>query len=280
MRSGSVFHFSNDAGRYGMRNPPLQRALVDLQYPLSPRLVTTEGLSELREQLLEAFPVMRPANAPGFSLSIGSPGPSAVPGFESRYQFINETGFDVMIGASNATVSFSGRAYKERQQLAGILKIVVAAVGPVGRVTQCDRIGVRYINAAPATLLQWRAWFKPEFTGWTETGVVDERSRRVAMLITQLSMPESDVQTAATIRHGYLPDGIGGDITDLAAASKPSFLVDIDMATDKRCTFDADEISARFRAINNDIARYLRNTFSEEGEKQFGLYSLEEVSSA
>jgi uncharacterized protein (TIGR04255 family) len=263
-----------------MRNPPLQRALVDLQYPLSPRLVTTEGLSELREWLLADFPVMRPANTPGFSLSIGTPASSAVPGFDSRYQFINQNGFDVTIGASSATVSFAGRAYKERQQLAGILKTIVAAVGAVGRVTQCDRIGVRYINAAPATLKQWRAWFKPEFTGWTETGIVAERVRRVAMLITQLSMAESDVQTAATIRHGYLPDGIGGDITDLEAARNPSFLVDIDMATDKQCAFDAEDISTRFRAINNDIARYLRNTFSDEGEKQFGLYSLEEVGSA
>jgi uncharacterized protein (TIGR04255 family) len=275
MGQGSVFHFSNDAGRYGMRNPPLQRALVDLQYPLSPRLVTTEGLSELQEGLLRDFPVMRPANAPGFSISIGTPAVSATPGFDSRYQFINEGGFDVMIGASNATVSFSGRAYKERQQLARILETVVAAVGAVGRVTQCDRIGVRYINAAPATLREWRAWFKPEFTGWTESGIVDERARRVAMLITQLAMEDSDVETAATIRHGYLPDGIGADVTDLDAANKPSFLVDIDMATDKRCAFKADDISTRFRAINNDVARYLRNTFSEEGESHFGLYSLE-----
>jgi uncharacterized protein (TIGR04255 family) len=260
-----------------MRNPPLQRALVDLQYPLSPRLVTTEGLSELREQLLDDFPVMRPANPPGFSISFGTPAVSASPGFESRYQFINESGFDVMIGASNATVSFSGRAYKERQQLAGILKTVVNAVGAVGRVTQCDRIGVRYINAAPATLEQWRTWFKPEFIGWTETGIVDARARRVTMLITQLSMEASDIETAATIRHGYLPDGIGNDVTDLEAARKASFLVDIDMATDKRRAFDAEDISAHFRSINNDIARYLRNTFSEEGEKYFGVYSLEHV---
>jgi hypothetical protein len=47
------------------------------------------------------------------------------------------------------------------------------------------------------------------------------------------------------------------------------------MATDKRCAFKADDISTRFRAINNDVARYLRNTFSEEGESHFGLYSLE-----
>lgn len=275
-----MFHFSRDAGRYGMRNPPLQRALVDLQYPLSPRLITTEGLSELREHLLDDFPVMRTASVANFMIAIGSPAGSAGSGFEPRYQFINETGFDVMLGASNATVSFSGRAYKERQQLAGILEKVVTSVRDVGRVPQCDRIGVRYINAAPASLAQWRAWFKPEFTGWTETGIVDEDARRVAMLITQLSMPDGDVQTAATIRHGYLPDGIGEDVTDLEAANSPSFLVDIDMATDKRCIFDADEISARFRAINNDIARYLRNTFSEEGEKHFGVFSLAEAGPA
>jgi hypothetical protein len=147
-------------------------------------------------------------------------------------------------------------------------------------VTQCDRIGVRYIIAAPATLKEWRAWFKPEFTGWTECGIVDERARRVAMLITQLAMEESDVETAATIRHGYLPDGIGGDVTEIDAANKPSFLVDIDMATDKRCVFEADDISARFSAVNSDIARYLRNTFSEDGESHFGLYSLEETGPA
>jgi hypothetical protein len=77
------------------------------------------GLSELQERLLQDFPLMRPASAPGFSISIGTPAVSETPGFDSRYQFINESGSDVMIGASNATVSFSGRRTTKGNSLHG-----------------------------------------------------------------------------------------------------------------------------------------------------------------
>ena len=270
-----MFHIADDAGAFQMENPPLQRVLIDLQYPLSPRLIMPEGLAELQDCLREDFPVMRPMGAPTFTISFGpSPAPNE-PALMARYQFANEAGFDVQMGATNATISIPGSSYKERIQLAALLERVAASVGQVGRMSQYDRIGVRYINAAPATPAEWVRWFKPEFTGWTESGIVDERAQRVAMLITQLSMPNADVVTGATIRHGYLPQGLGSDLTASAAATEPSFLLDIDMATDKPAPFDPQGISAIFRVINREIAQYLRYTFTAEGETQFGVQALE-----
>lgn len=259
-----------------MDNPPLQRVLVDIQYPLSARLVTPDGLTDLQEHLREDFPITRSLAAPSFTISFG-PAPAPVdPTLGIRYQFVNPGGYDVQIGVMNATLSVAGPAYHEGGQMAALVARVAKAIGEVGRISQCDRIGVRYINAAPATPAQWVTWFKPEFTGWTETGIVDERATRVTMFITQLASPDGEFVTAATIRHGYLPSGLGHDLTSSAAATEASFLVDIDMALDRPAPFDPDVIQAAFRGILRDVARYLRYTFTPDGEVQFGVQTIPE----
>jgi uncharacterized protein (TIGR04255 family) len=271
MNFAEVFHIADDPGRFVMTNPPLQRVLVDLQYPLAPRLVMPQGLVDLQDKLRGIFPVVRPIGAPTFTISFGSPQAPIDQSLASRYQFSNSDGLDVQIGAGNTTLSIPGSAYREGVSVASLLMAIAEAIGSVGRMSQCDRIGVRYINAAPASPADWAHWFKPEFTGWTETGIVDERATRVAMLITQLALPQGDIVTAATIRHGYLPNGLGGDLTASAAATEPSFLLDIDMATDKPMPLDPAQIHDAFRAILRDVARYLRYTFTPAGEEQFGV---------
>lgn len=266
-----MFHLADDPGRFTMMNPPLQRVLVDLQYPLALRLVMPEGLVALQDRLQGTFPIVRPIAAPTFTISFGPPPAPMDQTLASRYQFSNPDGLDVQIGAGNTTLSIPGSAYREGAGVAALLTAIAEAIGSVGRLSQCDRIGVRYINAAPATPAEWTRWFKPEFTGWTETGIVDERATRVAMLITQLALADGEVVTAATIRHGYLPNGLGHDLTASAAASEPSFLLDIDMATDKPMPFDPAYIHDAFRAILRDVARYLRYTFTPAGEAQFGV---------
>lgn len=273
----TVFHFEDDLGRFTMRDPPLRRALVDLQYPLSPRLVGNEGLTELQELLRPDFPLMRAVGAPSFTISFG-PAPASS-SFTERYQFESQSGFDLIVGTSNATLSLAGQAYGERARLAALLERVATAVGAVGRITQCLRIGVRYINSAPATTSDWAAWFKAPFVGWTETTtIVDQRVNRVHMSITQLSLPDSDIVTAATIRHGYLPEGIGQDLG--GDAKEPAFLVDIDMASDVPTAFDAVGLVALFLRINGEIARYFRYTFTAAGEERFGLEARKEEGNA
>jgi uncharacterized protein (TIGR04255 family) len=272
-----MFHMPNDAGRFQMENPPLQRVIVDLQYPLTPGLILPAGLNDVHNRLRSDFPVMRKLDVSTFTITFGPQQPQIPnPELSARYQFTNSDGYDLQMGATNSTLSLPGPAYRERNQFASLLQRVASAIGEVGQIAQCDRVGVRYINAAPATLTEWVTWFKPEFTGWSELGFVDTNAKRVAMLITQITMPESEVVTAATIRHGYLPDGLGRDLTSSPASTEPSFLVDIDMATDKPTPFNSENIVALFKAINLDIAQYLRHTFTAAGEAQFGVKALPE----
>jgi uncharacterized protein (TIGR04255 family) len=209
-------------------------------------------------------------------ISFGTQPAQPDPMLNARYQFANDLGYDVQVGTTNTTLSLPGSAYKQREHLASLLEYIASAVAKAGRVDQCDRIGVRYINAAPASPSEWAKWFKPEFTGWTESGIVDERVQRVAMLITQLAMPDGDIVTGATIRHGYLPQGLGTDLTTSPAATEPSFLMDIDMASDRPSPFDPQSIGLIFRVINREIALYLRYTFTAEGEVQFGVQTIAE----
>jgi hypothetical protein len=148
----------------------------------------------------------------------------------------------------------------------------LAAVGDVGRVGEFLRFGVRYINAAPATVEEFLAWFKPEFTGWSGGEVLAPDSQRTWILMMQLNRPTADeAVTNGVIRYGWVQGGVGADVTKAAAASQASFVADIDLACAHPGVFNAAAMTDLFRTINHEIAGFFEYTLSEAGIAHFAL---------
>lgn len=251
-----------------MGRPPLARALVQLVFPFSGHLVAPQGLADLQDRL-RGFTLRTESG--GFQISIGVATPTT-----QRYLFVDDAGYELAITGANITLSIN-EAYKSREAFQAVLESVLAPIGEIGKITKYERLGVRYINAAPATIEEFRQWFRSEFTGWAGGNLVSQDTLRTWVLATQLNHPNpQSLVNAATIRYGFLPNGVGADITGSPAASQQSFLADIDMASFRSGEFNVEDIGALYRQINHDIAALLRSSLSEAGIKHFELKPKQE----
>jgi uncharacterized protein (TIGR04255 family) len=264
-----------DDQRYIMDRPPLVRAVVELSFPFSAHLaraLSDEGLVDLQSKLSEQYPLLDRLSAPaGAVVTAGSD----VDAKRTRYVFGSPEGYELVISPSNATLSIDDR-YSVRDNFQAKLLPTAQLIGEFGEIKLLQRLGVRYINAGVASLDDWGAWFKPEFTGWINADFVRNNERRVSLQIAQLSSGGEDPKTA-TVRYGYLSGGVGPDITKKDPKDKPSFLADIDVASETSMPFNATEIAARFRELNYEIARFFVHSLTDEGKKHFGLRVKEDA---
>jgi uncharacterized protein (TIGR04255 family) len=262
-----MFNFSSGERRsLTMGNPPIVRAVVQVVFPPALRLATAEGASQLQDAFGGAFQVQSTLPDAGLRIPCGSPASG-----QDGVRFVHRDGYELSITTENVTLMIDQR-YRDRAHFQTELERVLSAVGKAGRVDKYLRVGVRYINAAPATLADFRAWFKPEFTGWAAGTLLAPDCQRTWVLITQVNYPEADSKiTNGAIRYGYVPAGVGVDITTSAAASTPSFLADIDLGSQRPGTFDPQGLGELFHTINGEIAAFFEYTLSEAGFSHFAL---------
>jgi len=264
-----MFNYPGDPRTsYMMDNPPVVRVVVQVAYPPAARLGTSEAVAELQERLPEGFELRQQQASVGFHISFGTM-PGAVPGMNAI--FAHPEGYELTIGPDSLAVAIDQK-YRDRAAFAAVLEPVLTTVSAAGRLKDYARIGVRYINAAPATIEQFRAWFKPEYVGWAGGEVVATDANRTWVLITQiLRTDESSPVTNGVIRYGYLQNGVGADITNSEAANAPSFIADVDLGDTRPGPFDPAALTGKFRAINHEIAAFFENSMTSEGIAHFAI---------
>lgn len=260
-----MFHFEPDHGPYLMDRSPLVRAVVQVNFPPSAHLATADGLAAVQDGLGDSF-ALQPQAQQALQISIGQP--AVIP---QRHVFHDEQGYTVAVAPQDFTLSIDQR-YKNRNEFGAMLERISGVVGAAGKIKQMNRMGVRYINALPTTMENFTRWFKPEFTGWGAGKVLDEKTQRAWMLMTQLTAGESsDVVDSGVIRYGFLPGGVGQDITSTEAATQPCFVADIDMGNSVQRPFEPPALAGLFQEINHVIAAFFAHTLSEDGRKEFGF---------
>lgn len=264
-----VFNYPDSTRRpYTMEKPPIVRVVVQLAYPPSARLGTPEAIAELQDALGGEFRLEAQALPPGIQISLsGQPGIMG----SNRWVFKHKEGYELAIAPELFTLGIDHR-YQDRAAFAAVLEPALAMTARVGRLNEYIRLGVRYINAAPASAEDFQGWFKPEFTGWAGSGLVASGVSRTWIMITQLvrSDPASLVTNGA-VRYGYLPGGVGSDITTSPAGESPSFIADIDLGSQRAATFEPATIVEAFRAINHEIAMFFENSMTPTGIEHFAL---------
>jgi len=258
---------------YAMDNPPVVRVVVQVAYPPAARLGTSEAIAELQERLPKGFRLQQQQATVGFHISFGT-----VPGLApaATTQFTHPGGFELSVNPDSLALAIDHR-YRDRTAFATMLEPVLAVVGAAGRLKDYVRLGVRYINAAPATIGEFCAWFKPEFVGWAGGDVVaPDTEHRTWVLITQIVQNRAELPvTHGIVRYGYLQGGVGADITKSAAASAPSFIADIDLGDQRPGLFEPGALTDHFRVINHEIAAFFENSMTSEGIAHFALRSKE-----
>lgn len=256
---------------YVMDNPPVVRVVVQVAYPPAARLALPEALAELQETLDDAFELQTRPNV-GVQISFGAP--TAMVQSAASF-FRHRDGYELTVTPESATLAIDHR-YRDRAAFAAVLQPALTTLGAIGRVKEYLRIGVRYINAAPASVPEFRMWFKPEFVGWAASDVVSADAQKTWVSITQLAQTHaSSSATNGVIRYGYLQGGVGQDITTSPAGTAPSFIADIDLGSQQVGAFDPAAITETFRMINHEIAAFFENSMTEDGIGHFALRARE-----
>jgi len=253
-----------------MGNPPIVRAVVQIVFPPAMRLATPEGAAELQDLLGGLFQMEPAEQDAALRISFGNPG-HATQGF----QFRHADGYRLSVTTENIVLTIDHR-YSDRAAFANVLETALSAVRQVGKVTEYLRVGVRYINAAPASIGDFRTWFKPEFTGWAGGEILGADSHRTWVLITQINRDNLDSPiTTGVVRYGYVPTGVGSDVTVSAAGTHPSFIADIDLGSQRPAIFDVVALLELFRTINHEVAALFEHTLSDDGASHFALAAKE-----
>jgi uncharacterized protein (TIGR04255 family) len=257
---------------YMMDNPPVVRVVVQVAYPPAARLSAADGVADLQERLADSFQLQQQQPSMGLHISFGTT-PGVVP--VSNAVFAHPDGFELTIGPDSLALAIDQR-YRHRAHFAAVLEPVLATVAAAGRLKGYARMGVRYINAAPATIEQFRAWFKPEYVGWAGGDVVAGDANRTWVLITQILRTDAaSPVTNGVIRYGFLQNGVGADITNSEAANAPSFIADVDLGDQRPGPFEPAALSEKFRAINHEIAAFFENSMTAEGIAHFAVRQKE-----
>jgi uncharacterized protein (TIGR04255 family) len=270
--------------RYRLARPPLVQALGQVQYPVLARLQTLDGIAPLQESLGELFPYMEQQQVQQVSLLVGPGGPAGESQTTRSWSFTDDSGWALVVAPGMATLSI-GPEYGKFEEFEERFGAVVDALGSVIGIKRCDRLGLRYVDVAevpPTDEHAWRAWFRPELTGWSATPLVREDTRvETSLTQTQLAAPPSGdlagppVDVQAIIRHGFVPANAMLPGVLPAQTENPAFLLDVDLFVQGHQPFDADGLTRQVAMLHDQVDRFFRWSLAPAGEEYFGLEDVE-----
>jgi uncharacterized protein (TIGR04255 family) len=263
---------------YTMSNAPLAQALAQVRYPLIADFESMQGIAPLQRELHGTFPYMQQEKVQELSFVAGPAGPATNAAESVNWQFTDDAGSLVVIGAGSATLSI-GDFYTGVEDFAEMFTTLLDALAAV-RVSRCDRLGVRYLSIAadsPTEPQSWRNWFKSQLVGWPGSDIVGSKSTLASVSQSQLSVaPEGLPVTLpgnlqAAVRHGAVPAGTGVPGVPPLAIEAPSYFLDVDVFTEGHQQFLSNQIIEQFHLFHSEINKFFFWSVTEEGGKHFGL---------
>lgn len=272
-----------EVNRYHLGRAPLVRALAQVRFPLVAHLQTLAGIAPLQDRLRPRFPVMEQHQVQEMTLAFGPGGPQAAPlvGQATNWVFSDDGGSTLTLAVGAATLTAS-EEYGGVEEFANLFEFVLDALAEVEGPPRCDRLGVRYVNAAevpPGEDQAWARWFRPELVGWIGTDVLNDSSSLISSVTqTSIAAPPSTAsggpgEVQGLVRHGCVPaQSVIPDIE--LRVDSPAYLLDIDMFVPVPQRFDVGALMRQFRALHGEIDRFFRWTLTPDGAAYF---ELEEV---
>jgi len=218
------------------------------------------------------------------TLAFGPGGPASPPqlGQAVNWVFSSEGSGTLTLAVGAATLTASEEEYEGVESFAELFGFVLSALTEAEAPPRCDRLGVRYVNAAealPGEERTWTSWFRPELIGWVGSDVLGETSTLLSSVSqTNISSPPPAAsggpgEIQGLVRHGFVPaQSVIPDVD--VRVENPAYLIDIDLFVPVPQRFDVASLVRQFLALHSEIDRFFRWTLTTEGAEYF---ELEEV---
>lgn len=272
------------APSYRLSRSPLVQAFGQVRFPVRSKLPTLEGVAPIQERLDALFPYMKQQQVQQVSLLVGPAGAAAAESQAAQtWQFEDGHGWSLTLSADVATLGV-GPQYGEFNEFSDRFRAVLTALAEGASVSRADRLGVRYVNIAevpPGDADAWRAWFRPELTGWSATEAVGDGTRLITSItqsqlaappVGELSGPPVDIQ--AIVRHGLVPANTMVPGVLPLEPQGPAYLLDIDLFVEAPQPFDPEELSRQLTMLHDQIDRFFFWALAPEGRTYFGCEVL------
>jgi uncharacterized protein (TIGR04255 family) len=265
-----------------MTAAPLVQALVQVNFPITPRLQTLEGVVSVQEALGDRFPYLNQSMVHEMSLMVGPTGPAAP---QTAQQIVHELtsddGWSLTLTVSSALLSV-GIEYAGVSDFAERFAEVCEALSSAARVPRCDRLGVRYLDVVEIgdSGDQWGEWFRPEIVG------VAAPSLSGSALISSLT--ESRLQqppdgpfgalqspVEGILRHGVVPAGSVLAGVPPRPIEQRAFVLDMDTFVVAAQPFDPAILSEQFQALHGEVEKIFYWAVTKQGQARFGYQETE-----
>lgn len=266
--------------RYRLTRAPLAQALVQVRFPLIARLQTPEGIAPVQDRLRSRYPYMAQRQEVALQLvpPPATPGAAVVGGL--AWELTDDDGRLVVISTGTATLVV-GSAYEGVEDFTERFLEVLNVLKSEADVPRCDRLGTRYLSVAdtvPGAEGGWKAWFRPELTGWVASDVLDGATRaEVALSQVQLrgaSSTTAGSHVLGSVQHGFVPPGSTIPGLPPVTTSAASYILSIDLAVDVPQPFEPPALRGQFEALHAEIDAFFRWSLAPGGEEHFGLEEL------
>jgi uncharacterized protein (TIGR04255 family) len=268
-----------DPPAYGLSDAPLVQALAQIRYPLVADLATMEGVATLQAEIGKAFPKLRQLT----SIAVNANAGGLQANGSVTWQFEDDDGRLVLVEPGQTTLSI-GAQYAGHVDFFERFQQVVLALHEVKRVHIVDRIGVRFLSAAPILSGEdrqdWPSWFEPELTGWVASGVTGDRMvLGIAITEAHLAGPPpagsplpQNVQ--AVVRHGYVP--AASTLPGMPEISLPesAYVLDLDLSVEETQRLDPPLLAEQVSALHGEIDRFFWWALTDTGRSHFGFEDL------
>jgi uncharacterized protein (TIGR04255 family) len=268
--------------RFRMTAAPLVQALVQVNFPITPRLQSLEGVVSVQEALGDRFPYLNQSMVQQMSLMVGPTGPAAPQTTQQTvHELTSDDGWTLTLTVSSATLSV-GAEYAGVTDFAERFTEVCAALSSAARVPRCDRLGVRYLDIVEIGDSEdaWGEWFRPEIVGVAAPAV--SGSALISSLTeSRLQQPpegpfgalQSPVE--GILRHGVVPAGSVVAGVPPRPIEQRSFVLDMDTFVVAAQPFAPDALADQFQALHSEVEKIFHWAVTERGKVHFGYQETE-----
>ena len=271
---------------FKMTAAPLVQALVQVNFPIVPRLQNLEGVASVQEALAGKFPYLSQNLVQQMSLMVGPAGPAAPQTAQQVvHELTSDEGWALTLTVSSAALSV-GVEYAGVDDFANRFSEICSALSRAGGVARCDRLGVRYVDVVEIGNGDndgWSQWFRPEIIGVAAPALSgDVLLSSLTETRLQQQPPDGPFEALQSpiegmLRHGVVPAGSVLVGLPPRPIEQRAFVFDMDTSVTSPQPFDAEILAEQYRALHAGIEKVFHWAVTAEGKARFGYEPTEGV---
>jgi uncharacterized protein (TIGR04255 family) len=232
-----------------LERAPLVRVLAQVRFPLITSIEQQGYIGPFQERIRRRYPVLRASRMQ--NVMVGSPGAFQV---DQRqiWQFDDaDAGWRVSLAPD--FVAVETRNYTSRLEFVDRLREILDALESTISPAKVDRLGIRYIDQIQGEAFeQIETLVRGQVLGIGAQSVVAHRQHAMSEAL----FGKGDLRLAA--RWGYLPAGGTYDPNVLEPVEGTSWVLDLDMFSERGMDFDVGALTSEIQAYAERIYTFFR----------------------